>query len=201
MAGQHEKIDEIFGTYRPDHSLESQEYAEAYKAAIIEELGHYPEMQRGELPPPGALINAVSRAATVASRALGVAAKNGSAIGAAAVSSLLTQSTSPNTLSNGVSIEQFIEAGKVNDRGGLTRAGRGLQKHGGKSGSVFPKPSGNVAQINAQGQEMLENILNSRNNEVIKLPDGSTKIYASNGRGVHFDRKGNFIGFIEEQYE
>ena len=41
VAAQHSKIDETFGTYRPDYSLESQEYAEAYKAAIIEELGHY----------------------------------------------------------------------------------------------------------------------------------------------------------------
>ncbi|MDN3508704.1 MAG: hypothetical protein P0S93_01535 [Candidatus Neptunochlamydia sp.] len=64
-AAQHEKIDETFGTYRPDYSLEPQEYAEAYKAATIEELGHYPEMQMGELPPQGALINATSRIATV----------------------------------------------------------------------------------------------------------------------------------------
>lgn len=85
VAAQHEKIDETFGTYRPDYTLESQEYAEAYKAAIIDELGHYPEMQIGELPPPGALINAASRAATVASRAIGIVAKNGSAIGSAAV--------------------------------------------------------------------------------------------------------------------
>lgn len=83
VAAQHQKIDEIFGTYCPDYSLESQEYAAAYKAAIIEELGHFPEMQMGELPPPGALINAVSRAVTVASRALGTIARSGSAIGTA----------------------------------------------------------------------------------------------------------------------
>ena len=90
VAEQHAKIDEIFGTYRPDYSLESQEYSEAFKAAIIEELGHYPEMQIGELPPPGVLINAASRAATVASRAIGIAARSGSAIGsAAAVGSMI----------------------------------------------------------------------------------------------------------------
>lgn len=202
VATQHEKIDEIFGTHRPDYSLESQEYAAAYKAAIIEELGHYPEMQMGELPPPGALISAVSRAATVASRALGIASKSGSAIGTAAtVGSLLSQTTPSKLPSNVISIEQLVEAGKVDDRGGLTRAGRGLQKHGGRSDSVFPKPSGNVSQINAQGQQMLEDILNSPDNEVIELPNGNTKIYAQSGRGVHFDRKGNFIGFVEKQYE
>lgn len=94
VATQHEKIDKIFGTNRPDYSIESQEYAAAYKAAIIEELGYYPEIQMGELPPPGALISAVSRAATVASRALGIAAKSGSAIGtAAAVSGMIDRQT------------------------------------------------------------------------------------------------------------
>ncbi|QVL57303.1 MAG: hypothetical protein KFB93_07955 [Simkaniaceae bacterium] len=101
VAAQHEKIDEIFGTYRPDYSLESQEYAAAYKAAIIEELGYYPEMQIGELPPPGALISAVSRAATAASRAIGIAAKSGSAIGTAAVTSVLSKPTSPQSPSLG----------------------------------------------------------------------------------------------------
>jgi len=102
VASQHAKIDEIFGTYRPDYSLESQEYAEAYKAAIIEELGHYPEMQMGELPPPGALINAASRAATVASRALGIAARSGTAIGsAAAIGSMINwESPIPMTQAN-----------------------------------------------------------------------------------------------------
>jgi len=70
VASQHEKIDEIFGTYRPEFSIGSQEYAEAYKAAILDDLGHYPEMQVAMLPPPGALISIASRAATVASRAL-----------------------------------------------------------------------------------------------------------------------------------
>lgn len=51
VATQHEKIDEIFGTHRRDYSLESQEYAAAYKAAIIEELGYYPEMQMGGVAP------------------------------------------------------------------------------------------------------------------------------------------------------
>ncbi|MCB9093123.1 MAG: hypothetical protein H6620_11245 [Halobacteriovoraceae bacterium] len=90
VATQHAKIDEIFGTYRPDYSLESQEVSEAFKAAVMEELGRYPEMEIGELPPPGALIGAVSKAATVASRTLGIAARSGSVIGsAAAVGSMI----------------------------------------------------------------------------------------------------------------
>lgn len=95
VALQHEKIDEIFGTYRPDYSLESQEYSEAFKAAVMEELGHYPEMQMGELPPPGALINVASRAATVASRALGVAARSGTVVGTAAAMGSMVNWESP----------------------------------------------------------------------------------------------------------
>lgn len=109
VAAQHEKIDEIFGTYRPDYSLESQEYAAAYKAAIIEELGYYPEMQIGELPPPGALISAVSRAATVASRALGIVAKSGSTIGTAATVGSMIKWQEPVPTNQTNTASQFFE--------------------------------------------------------------------------------------------
>ncbi len=178
----HEKIDEIFGT---DHA--SQYTPEA--------LEKEPKIVKGVLPPPGGSLT------TNAKRVATIAGSTGVATGAATVGSMLTQPASPNVLSNGVSVDQLAEAGKMNDREGLTRAGRGLQKHGGRSDSIFPKPSGNITQINAQGQEMLENILNTPNNEVIEFPNGNTKIYAPNGRGAHFDRNGNFIGFIEKQYE
>lgn len=108
VATQHEKIDEIFGTHRPDYSLESQEYAAAYKAAIIEELGYYPEMQIGELPPPSALISAISRAATVASRALGIAAKSGSAIGTAVTVGSMIKWEDPALKSSQLQLESQI---------------------------------------------------------------------------------------------
>jgi hypothetical protein len=60
----------------------------------------------------------------------------------------------------GFSVEQLANAGKVLDRGELTKAGRALAKHGGREGSVFSKPIGNPAQINQQGQAILEKILN-----------------------------------------
>ena len=45
---------------------------------------------------------------------------------------------------------QLKEAGKILDRGGFTKAGRGLMKHGYRERSVFSKPMGNQTQINAQ---------------------------------------------------
>lgn len=136
VAAQHKKIDEIFGTHRPDYSLESQEYAAAYKAAIIEELGYYPEMQMGELPPPGALISAVSRAATVASRAIGIAAKSGSAIGTAVVTSVLSKPTSPQSPSLGNSnveatsqqLNKFRKQLQIDGKSSLDKSKTSIQK-------------------------------------------------------------------------
>ena len=102
VATQHAKIDEIFGTYYPNYTIESQEYLEAFKAAIIEEFGHYPEMQMGELPPPGALVSAASRAIAIASRTLGVVARSGSAVGSVAAVSSLSQNALTQTTNNGL---------------------------------------------------------------------------------------------------
>lgn len=39
------------------------------------------------------------------------------------------------------------------DRGGFTKAGRGLMKHGYRDESVFPKPLGNPPNVNEHGQK------------------------------------------------
>lgn len=96
---------------------------------------------------------------------------------------------------------RFKEAGKVWDRKGFTRAGRGLMKHGNREGSVFPKPLGNTAEMNNRGQVILEEILNDPKNKVYQFPDGSLKVYSPNGRGVSYNKDGSFKGFIEWQYE
>ncbi len=87
------------------------------------------------------------------------------------------------------------------DRAGLTKAGRALAKHGGRENSVFPKPLGNPEQINLQGQKILENILNDSSSKIIKLEDGGLKIFAPDGRGLHYDKDGVLKGFVEAQYE
>lgn len=97
--------------------------------------------------------------------------------------------------------KRFKEAGKVLDRKGLTKAGRGLIKHGNREGSVFPRPFGNTAEMNKRGQIILEEILNDPKNRVYQFSDGSLKVYSSNGRGVIYKKDGSFKGFIEWQYE
>lgn len=74
-------------------------------------------------------------------------------------------------------------------------------KHGYREGSVFPKPFGNPAQINYQGQRILEEIISNPNSEVFLLENGSVKIFSPNGRGVHYKKDGSFKNFIEKQHE
>ena len=42
------------------------------------------------------------------------------------------------------------------DRGGFTKAGRALDKHGGRTNSIFPRASGNPADKSIQGQSHLD---------------------------------------------
>ncbi len=47
----------------------------------------------------------------------------------------------PGVFSGGkINVKKLSNAGKVIDRGGFTKAGRNLMKHGYREGSVFPKP-------------------------------------------------------------
>jgi RHS repeat-associated protein len=90
------------------------------------------------------------------------------------------------------------KAGQQFDRNGLTVAGRALQKHGDRAGSVFPKSSGSAAARNAQGQEVLDGILNSTSRQVNRNRYGGQDIRDNfTNRGARFDGAGNFIGFLE----
>jgi hypothetical protein len=108
----------------------------------------------------------------------------------------------PGIFSGGVlNANKLSEAGKAVDRAGFTRAGRGLMKHGYRDGSVFPKPTGTPAQINEQGQKMLESILNHPEKQVIQK---NTKnfgevidIHVPGIGGVRFNSSGEMIGFLE----
>jgi len=100
-----------------------------------------------------------------------------------------------------LNIRKLAKAGAIHDRGGLTKSGRSLMKHGYREGSVFPKPVGNPAQVNVKGQMILEEILNDPKNKVYRFSDGILKVYSPNGRGAAFRKDGTFKGFIEWQYE
>ena len=96
----------------------------------------------------------------------------------------------------------MLETGAKTDpavkAGNFTVADRALQKHGSREGSVYPVAKGTPAQINKQGQKILDGI--------IKAPGASVKegnrfggfdVVAPDGKGARFDPQGNFRGFLE----
>lgn len=94
--------------------------------------------------------------------------------------------------------QQLSDAGRVVDKGGdLTKAGRAVQKHGSRPGSIFPAPKGNPTEINAQGQRILDDILNSPEQTKIRNRHGGLDIHGPDGRGARFDKDNNFVGFLE----
>ena len=74
-------------------------------------------------------------------------------------------------------------------------------KHGYRKESAFPKPVGNLVQINQHGQEILKTILNHPQKTITmeefarfgKVID----IHAPNIGGVRYSKEGQFIGFLE----
>lgn len=102
-------------------------------------------------------------------------------------------------LKNGAKLEldALSKAGQVADRGGLTRVGRALDKHGNRPNSVFPKAFGNPANKNIQGQFHLDDILTHPKTFTKSNKFGGLNYYAPDGRGACFDLNGNFRGFLQ----
>jgi hypothetical protein len=100
-----------------------------------------------------------------------------------------------------VDIAQFAEAGKAIDRAGFTKAGRGVMKHGYREGSAFPKPTGNPAQVNQQGQQILESILNHPEKIVYERPHPDfgkvIEVVVPGKWGARFTTDGEMVGFLE----
>lgn len=108
--------------------------------------------------------------------------------------------------SNGViNVKKFSNLGKVADRAGFTKAGRGSMKHGYRKGSVFSKPVGNPSQVNQHGQQALESILNHPEKKVVqytnKLYGPVIEIEAPKLGGVRFNGDGTeMMGFLEPKW-
>jgi hypothetical protein len=96
---------------------------------------------------------------------------------------------------------KLVENGKVLDRAGFTKAGRGLMKHGYREDSVFPKPVGNPQQVNARGQEVLESIIKHPERRIThkhtKNLGEVVDIHAPGIGGVRYNASGELIGFLE----
>jgi RHS repeat-associated protein len=96
--------------------------------------------------------------------------------------------------------DKLLQAANSMERGGLTAAGRALQKHGGRAGSAFPAATGNAASINQQGLNTVREVLTNPNRIVTRHHarfGNVTEIRAPDGRGLRFSSDGKFIGFLE----
>jgi len=95
-------------------------------------------------------------------------------------------------------LDDLLRAGMQLDKNGLTKAGRALQKHGDREGSVFPRSTGSSTVRNQQGQDILNAILSSNNRTTRSNRFNGQDIFDANtGRGVRFDAVGNMMGFLE----
>ena len=98
-------------------------------------------------------------------------------------------------------VDELSQAAAAADRGGLTAAGRALQKHGGREGSAFPAAKGNPLSVNQQGQHAVDDILTSPGSATVTRNHARfgqvTEVRAPDGRGVRYGADGKFIGFLE----
>lgn len=115
-------------------------------------------------------------------------------------------SSSSNSINAGkfgqLELDTLLETGAKTDpavkAGNLTVAGRALQKHGSREGSAFPVAKGNPAQMNEQGQKILDGIVKAPGATVQEGNRfGGFDVIAPDGRGARFDPQGNFRGFLE----
>lgn len=87
-------------------------------------------------------------------------------------------------------------------KGGYTKAGHALSKHGNRSGSKFPPAQGNPSQVSQQAEEIVRNILDNPASTLTQRHHARfgdvTEIYAPNGQGLRFNSINEFIGFIEK---
>jgi hypothetical protein len=97
--------------------------------------------------------------------------------------------------------DDLSNAAGAADRGGLTKAGRALQKHGSRPGSAFPKPRGSVATINRDAQVIVDGILDDPGSQSVvrhhALYGDILEIRAPDGRGLRYDKSGSFLGLLE----
>jgi len=93
--------------------------------------------------------------------------------------------------------DMLLNAANVPDRGEFTKAGRALQKHGERRGSLFPKPQGCPQNINQQASTIVAEILRNPKSTTIQRHHARfgeiVDIYAPNGQGIRYDSRDNFI--------
>lgn len=97
--------------------------------------------------------------------------------------------------------ELLSGAARATYRGDLTVAGRALAKHGGRPGSAFPRPVGAPANISAQAQSAVDDILANQYRRATsfnpRLNGKVVDIFDASGRGLRYTEEGRFVGFLE----
>lgn len=95
--------------------------------------------------------------------------------------------------------EVLSGAARATYRGDLSVAGRALAKHGGRPGSVFPRPVGAPASISAHAQSVVDDILANQYRRASslnpRLNSNVVDIFDVSGRGLRYTEKGRFVGF------
>lgn len=92
-------------------------------------------------------------------------------------------------------LARLSRAASVEDRNGLTKAGRALQKHGGRPGSLYPNVGHKSA--NETGQNLVNEILQASGGQGRQNRYGGLDYLAPDGRGVRFNDVEEFMGFLE----
>jgi RHS repeat-associated protein len=101
-------------------------------------------------------------------------------------------------------LDRYSRAAAAPDRGGLTKAGRSLTKHGTgarKGNSKFPAAKGSATQINQQAQDIVDDILTNpgtTQTQSYRGRFGNTVEFSDpSGRGLVFKANGEFLFFKE----
>jgi RHS repeat-associated protein len=110
--------------------------------------------------------------------------------------------TNPNK--NFSQIDRLSRAAAAPDRGGYTKAGRSLTKHGSGArpgNQKFPDSKGSPTQINRIAQEQVDDILSNPGTTVTNTSKGrfgpTIEYTAPDGRGLVFKANGEFLFFKE----
>ncbi|HAH55895.1 MAG TPA: hypothetical protein DCM02_11605, partial [Flavobacterium sp.] len=83
------------------------------------------------------------------------------------------------------------------DRNGLTKAGRAIQKHSDRLGSAYSYSSKKPDILNAEGQKIVDEILNNPQSIVKPNKFGGIDIISPNEKGVSYSADGSMRGFLE----
>ncbi|WP_156915174.1 hypothetical protein [Rubidibacter lacunae] len=106
----------------------------------------------------------------------------------------------PHFTGSDLNFDDLIDAAnQPTGKGGLTKAGRALDKLANKQrgNSPFPALSGNNQNKNNVAEQQLTEILNSPDAVFKKLGKGGIEVRLPDRRGVRFNSDGAFGGFVD----